>query len=341
MSYGVAVIGTGYMARKHCDALAGRPEVRLIAVCSTQRSHGAATEVAAQHGFARATSDYASTLADPDVDVVFVCSPDSAHAEQVSAALEAGKHVFCEKPLARTEQEFEQIHEKLVHSDRVLQVGMNCRFRRQYARAQELAAAEELGGLRFIRGTYVVNVVGSVRAGEKPWWRDYPSGIFPFLHGGGIHMLDLLRWIGGEVTSVFARATSFELATEWGADTFSASLEFASGATGELLVSASAHRPNDISLELWFSEGSLLGTTIFRRADEDQALESCELDHEQTALDLHLQFDDLASAIQLDRRPLNSFDEAWANWRVTDAIERSIASGRQIPVSNQTMRGGN
>lgn len=334
MKYGIAVIGTGYMARKHCEALAVHPNARLVSICSSDRSRAIADEFKAQYGFETATDDYSVVLNDPNTDIVFICSPDNAHAEQVCAGLQAGKHVFCEKPLARTEDEFRMIAAALEKSDRVLQVGMNCRFRDQYALAGKMVDSGDLGALRFIRGTYVVNVVASVHKQEKSWWSDFPSGVFPFLHGGGIHCLDLLRWIGGEVDSVFARATGSELARELSADTFSISLRFASGAIGELLVAASAFRPNDFSLEMWLSEGSILGTRVFRRKGDAVATEPEEIKVEQKIIDIGLQFSDLVRAIETKTQPLNSFAEAEKNFKVLRAIEESIQSGNAIKTTS-------
>jgi predicted dehydrogenase len=163
---------------------------------------------------------------------------------------------------------------------------------------------------------------------------DYPPNIFPFLHGGGIHALDLLRWIGGEVDSVFARAGGFELAAELGSDTFSVSMGFVSGAMGELLVSGSAPRPNDLSLELWFSRASILGTTIFRRNADEDSLAVDEILVEQEVSDLALQFRDMVDAIENRREPRNSFSEAYGNFMVVDAIHRSIASSQAVRIGS-------
>jgi myo-inositol 2-dehydrogenase/D-chiro-inositol 1-dehydrogenase len=334
MTYGVAVVGTGYMARKHCDALLGQPGVSLTTICSTERSRSVGEELRTLYGFDRSTPDYSTVLTDANTDIVLICTPDNSHAEQVCRALHAGKHVLCEKPLARDAADFERLRKELERSGTILQVGMNCRFRDQYSKARELADSGELGTPRFLRGTYVVNVIGPVRGREKPWWLDYAPNIFPLLHGGGIHALDLLRWIGGEVDSVFARADGFELGAELGSDTFSVSMRFVSGAMGELLVSGSAPRPNDFSLELWFSRASILGTTVFRRDGDQESLAVEEILVEQEVSDLSLQFRDMVQAIENRREPRNSFSEAYSNFMVVDAVHRSIASGQAVRVGS-------
>lgn len=334
IKYNVAVVGTGYMARKHCDALTSHQDARLMTICSTERSRSIGEDLKSRYGFNASTTDFSTILSDSKIDIVFVCSPDNSHADQVSSALGAGKHVFCEKPLARADADFQMIRKQLESSGKVLQVGMNCRFREQYAIPKQLVSSGELGSLRFLRGTYIVNTVASMHSGEKAWWLDYPAGVFPFLHGGGIHCLDLLRWIGGPVESVFARSTGFELGAELAADTFSISMRFAGGAIGELLVSASAFRPNDFSLELWLSGGSMLGTKVFRRQHDSVSGAPEEITVEQKIMDISLQFADMVRAIEARAQPLNSFAEAHENFKVLQAIHQSICSGQTVEVND-------
>src|SRR5206468_12696244 len=206
-SYNVAVIGTGYMARKHSSALMSHDSASLVSICSSARSLERALEFQRLYGFASVTTSYDSVLRDPNIDIVFICTPDNTHTANVCKALESGKHVFCEKPLACAESDFRAIAKHLEASRKTLEVSMNCRFREQYVITKRLITTGEFGGLRFLRGTYIINAVQGVRDREKTWWLDFPEDIFPFLHRGGIHCLDLLRWIGGNVNSVFARAT--------------------------------------------------------------------------------------------------------------------------------------
>jgi predicted dehydrogenase len=332
----IAVIGTGYMARKHCDVLSSHRDASLRVVCSTERSRAVAEKFREQYGFIRSTTDYGTVLSDEDVDLVFICSPDYTHTDYVVPALRAGKHVFCEKPLARAEADFRRILEQLDASGSVLQVGMNCRFREQYSIPKRRVEAGEFGRLRFLRGTYIYNAVSGVRGGEKAWALEYPPDVFPFMHGGGIHCLDLLRWIGGGVKSVYARARGFELAGDLKADTFLISMEFDGGAIGELLVSGSAFRPNDFSLELWLDGGSIVGTSVFRRDGDRVAPAREEIVVRQEVIDLGLQYADFLRAIESGAPPLNSFQEAYENFRVLRAVERSAREGGPVEMSELT-----
>jgi hypothetical protein len=122
------------------------------------------------------------------------------------------------------------------------------------------------------------------------------------------------------------------LAHDLRADTFSISVRFARGIIGELLVAASAFRPNDFSLEMWLSQGSIVGTKIFRRTGDAVAGAAEEIKVEQRIIDLGLQFTDLVNAIESGAEPLNSFSEARRNLLVIQAVEESLRTGALVKV---------
>lgn len=321
------------MALKHAESVGSHPRARLACLWSTERSEAKGREAAERLGFERSTTDYHSMLSDEAVDVILVCSPDRTHPDFVLPALNAGKHVFCEKPLAQLAEDYTAIGEAVDSSGKVLAVGMNSRYRARYTAMKDAVAGGDLGDVRFVRGTYVMNIVEAIQARAKPWALDFPDGVLQFVHGGGTHIIDLMRWLGGEIETVFARGAGFELTEEWGIDTFSASFGFESGAIGELLASASAYRPDDFSLECWLERGSVLDDAVFRRGTGTVVGDPEPLNVEQGPLDLYLEFEDLVRAIDEGGRPLNSFDEALRNFRVINAIQTSIRTGEQVELA--------
>lgn len=333
MTYGVAFLGTGYMAGKHAAALREDPRARLVAAAGSSPDSPRAREFVHTHGFERVGTGIDELLADDDVEVVFVCSPDATHADYVDASLSAGKHVLCEKPLALTDDDFARIQRRVADTGKVLQVGMNCRFRSQYVNVKQRADGE-FGALRFLRGTYVINSIEPLKTRQKPWQLEFPDGYLPFLYGGGLHCLDLMRWIGGPISSAFARGRGFELADEWELDTFSASLQFENGAIGEFTASASAFRPPDFGLEAWLERGSIVAGRGYRRAGDGVDPSFEELAVAQPRIDVALQFDDMLEAIETGRAPLNSAAEAHDNFRVLAAIDRSLRQGGPVAVQS-------
>src|SRR4029079_15291112 len=97
------IIGTGFMGRVHCEALrrVGTVEVAAVAGSSAEKARA----LAAAQAIPGAQGDYRAILADPSIDVIHVCTPNASHFAIASAAVEAGKHVMCEKPLAMTSAE--------------------------------------------------------------------------------------------------------------------------------------------------------------------------------------------------------------------------------------------
>src|SRR3984893_17497405 len=102
-----AVFGTGFMGRVHTEGIRrlGNVEVAAIAASSDEKAKKFGDEV----GVTRTTGDYRTLLSDPEIDAVHVCTPNALHFPMVKAALEAGKHVLCEKPLAISVAEGRQL----------------------------------------------------------------------------------------------------------------------------------------------------------------------------------------------------------------------------------------
>jgi predicted dehydrogenase len=323
------------MAQKHARIYADHPAVEPIVICSTERSREQARRFQQQYGFRRCVTCYQSVLHDDEVEAIIIASPDDTHCDYVIRGLKAGKHILCEKPLARSREEFERLEQTKAKSGAVvLQVGMNCRYRAPYLRPRQLG--RELGALRFLRGTYLLNKLAAVREGTKPWWSESGERSYFFLHANGVHILDLMRWFGGEVKSVFARQTCLEL-TDFHADTFSLSLDFQSGVLGEVLLSIAALQPREVEIQSWYEGGTIRAGKLYRRFGDQSAAEPEVLDLHQSVLDLHLQIDDFLEAVRSRREPMNCLFEAKANFRLIEAVERSLATSQVVELERAAL----
>ena len=154
---GVAVIGTGSVARAHIEALRALPSVawpspvepRLQVLCSRQA--GRAAEGAERWSFARWTTDWRNAIEDRDVGLVIVTTPNDLHAGPAVAALAAGKHVLCEKPLARTADEARGMVKAAQRSGRVHATGFNYRSAPALHLARSLIVEGRLGAIYHVR----------------------------------------------------------------------------------------------------------------------------------------------------------------------------------------------
>jgi predicted dehydrogenase len=220
----IGVIGPGIMGEQYVRIYAAHPRAAVVALCG--RTEARVTRLADAYGIPGRYADVADLLADPNVDAVVVATPDDAHAEPVRMALEAGKHVLCEKPFTTSLAEADSLLALSRKSGVKLQVAFNHRWLSSYYQ-----------GFRAIReGSIGAPVAGYARKNDTIYvptemlkWAARTSPI----HFLGAHDIDLMRWFfGSEPTEVHARGARGVLAAR-GIDTWDlvqAHVGFESGA---------------------------------------------------------------------------------------------------------------
>ncbi len=197
---GVALVGAGRWAAVHRTALP-RAGARLVGVATGSDASRARV---AREWDVFATTDMAALLARPEVEAVVIASPNDLHATQACAALEAGKHVLVEKPIAIDVASAERVERAAEQSDRVLAVGLEMRVFTLFERVKALLDEGALGApvhlaLDLFRRPH--------RAGSGGWKHD-PERRGSSVLEEPIHYLDLARWYLGEITSLRAWAVS-------------------------------------------------------------------------------------------------------------------------------------
>lgn len=232
-----ALAGTGGYARRACaPAILEAENASLVGVVSSDRARADAfaTEVGAQLAAARV----ADICASDEVDAVWIASPSAMHFEHGRTALEAGKHVLMEKPLALDSIAARELVELAAQRGIVLATGYQARYVPGHLRMQKLIADGAIGVPLIARSYY-----GNSRQGPPHGWRaQRDTARWGALADIGTHHLDLLRMLLGEVTDASGYAVhrlGFE--TE---DTAVASLRFASGAVGSLTATLAAPTPS-------------------------------------------------------------------------------------------------
>ena len=142
-------------ARINEKVLAGARESELVEVAAVaSRDQARAGEYAREHGIARAYGGYEELLADPELDAVYISLPNSLHVKWSIRALEAGKHVLCEKPLSRRPDDVERAFDVADRTGLLLTEAFMYRHNPQTARLQELVAGGAIGQLRFVRAAF-------------------------------------------------------------------------------------------------------------------------------------------------------------------------------------------
>ena len=235
---GMGLIGSGFMARTYAECLARHvrgAELRSVAI-------GSRASQLARDYVVDFDSDLEAILKRHDIDAVIIATPETIHPQQAIAAARAGKHALVEKPLAPSLAQCDAVIEAFQQSEGRLMQVKHWRFRGVPHRAMELLQNGELGKVLQIHNRTLVPLELS-RAGvkRKPFYLD-PAGGGLFM-GWCSHNFDFVRWLAGsEARCIFASVASHgnhsipELSTQ-------AQIEFASGATAQIWVSAELEGP--------------------------------------------------------------------------------------------------
>ncbi|MCI5040629.1 MAG: Gfo/Idh/MocA family oxidoreductase [Donghicola eburneus] len=268
---GVALIGTGFMGK--CHALAWRTVAatfggvhpRLEVLCDT--TVDTAEQYAKQFGFARATEDWRVAVTDPAVDVVSITTPNGVHRVMAEAALNAGKHVWLEKPMALTLEDAEAMAELAGQCpDQVTILGYNYTRSPAFQAAVQMIKGGDIGTPLSFRGVYDEDYSADP---DLPWhWRmTHEGGGLGALGDLGCHLVSQMVALMGPVTQVTAQ-TQIAVPTRRSADgpktvenedSALALLKFASGAQGSFATSRVARgRKCRLQWEVHGSQGTLV-----------------------------------------------------------------------------------
>ena len=201
----VAIIGAGLQAKRRATPIAEDPRFKIVAV--VDRDEKKAARLAGPLG-APVSTHWQEVVANPDVEIVLVLTYPDTHAEISIAALEAGKHVLCEKPLTRTEDEARAMVDAAKRTGRTLKCGFNHRHHPAIIEAYRTFQSGVIGKPTFGRARYGIGG----RQGIESEWRSDPA----IVSGGqlmeqGIHVVDLYRWFLGPIE----RATGLVATTRW------------------------------------------------------------------------------------------------------------------------------
>jgi myo-inositol 2-dehydrogenase/D-chiro-inositol 1-dehydrogenase len=220
----IGIMGAGFIARVHAGVLACDERVHLTAIYDVVPA--AAEALAGSHN--------CTAVATPlelleRSDAVYITTPNTQHVSLACAAIETGKHVFCEKPLATNVADAERVMEESTQSGGIFQVGHNRRFAPVYARLKQMISETHQPHSAHVK----------MNRGEllKPEWTGDPEITGGFLYETPIHMFDMMRFLFGEVESLHAIGSTHEYRE---VDDFSVLLKFANGMHATLATAADA-----------------------------------------------------------------------------------------------------
>ncbi|MDR1766584.1 MAG: Gfo/Idh/MocA family oxidoreductase [Lachnospiraceae bacterium] len=202
----VALIGCGWIGEgKHVPAVCSQPDLRMAALCDIDPGKAESLKVKFGLEDAKIYTDYKEMLRDPGIDIVQVATPNPLHCEMTVAALEAGKHVLCEKPMATTKADCEKMIAAARKANRKLTVGYQWRYRPEALYVKQACDDGVLGDIYYAKAH-------ATRYRGVPAWGEYLSG----KNGGGVfidgvpHSLDLTLWAMGNYEPKSVKANLYD-----------------------------------------------------------------------------------------------------------------------------------
>ncbi|MBB3997873.1 Gfo/Idh/MocA family protein [Aureimonas pseudogalii] len=345
----VGVLGCGPIAQfAHLEACVKARNADLYAICDA--APDLLARMAATYEPQKAFADYDAMLADPALDAVIVATSDAYHVPMTLKALEAGKHVLCEKPVGVSVEEGEALAATVARSGRTYQVGHMKRFDPALEAARDFVR-DEMGEVLALKAWYcdsthrytntdaVQPLPVTSKLARKPGGNPKADLRQYFMLAHGSHLVDTARFLCGEITAVRAR-----LREAFGAYCWFVETEFASGALGHLDLTVAVRMDWFEGFQLYGENGSVLARTFnpwyFRSSEVEIFHEKTATTHKPLGADGHFfrrQLEGFADTI-LDGAPMRGADAAdgVASIRAMVAIARSVETGERVELASVT-----
>jgi len=332
------LIGYGLFGRCHARCLATTEGVELRAIATTSEANRAAA--AADHADARVLADWRELVAADDIDAVDIVAPNHLHAEMAIAALEAGRHVLLEKPMATTVEDAARIVEAVRRSGRQLSVGHELRLSAQWAPVRRLIEEGAVGAPRYVN-------LSLFRFPYRPGgggWRHDPARVGSWILEEPIHFYDLVMWYLeglGPPVAVNAKGTAVGSGM---LDNFSSWLTFEGGAYATVTQSLGGFG-HHLVLEIAGSKGAIRSWWSAADARSERpkfrlevqragaaASETIEIEESGELVELAAQIREVAASVAAARTlvPAEAGQRAVV---VCLEAERALREGREVPLS--------
>ena len=334
MRWGIIGLGRHIETRIYPALKDAASEAPVTAVCSRDgaKAAAAARDLAGLgHAGVRAYTDYAAMLADPNVDAVYLVTPNDMHRAGVEAAARAGKHVLCEKPLALTAADGEAMIAACRAGGVRLGTGFHLRHHSAHRAARAALVAGEVGEIRLAEAHWPMDAPS--RGG---WWADPARVGANATLGLAVHALDLLLWLTGDTVTHVSAVTNGQRPEAPLEDMSLALLRFAGGGFGHVFGGRRVPRGlNDIVV--YGARARLhgigtIGTLPVGRVEITADTGTRVI--EPVAIDLYRrQFVAFAEAVAAGHDPDASGEDGLAAIRITTAWLQSARKGREVAVA--------
>ncbi|WP_049731119.1 Gfo/Idh/MocA family protein [Rhizobium ecuadorense] len=345
----IGVLGAGQIAQAaHFESCTKAMNADLYAICDV--AEDLRERMAITHGVGKTYNDYDRMLADPDLDAVIIAAADAFHVPASIRALQAGKHVLCEKPVGVTVEECLELKAEVEKSGKVFQVGHMKRFDAGLQAAKSFIR-DEMGEMVALKAWYCDSthrypmtdavqplIVASANA-RKPAANPKADLRRYYMLAHGCHLIDTARYFAGDIVSVTARLSERAGIWCWFVD-----VEFASGTLGHLDLTVQVRMDWHEGFQIYGRNGSILGKTYnpwyYKTSEVDIFREADGATHRVLGADGHFyrrQVEGFARTI-LDGAVMEGadIDDGLASVRAMVAVARSVETGKPVALTDVT-----
>jgi predicted dehydrogenase len=343
----VGVLGAGQIAQAaHFESCTKAANADLYAICDV--ADDLRERMVITHGAQKSYNDYDRMLADPEVDAVIIATADAFHVPASIRALEAGKHVLCEKPVGLTVEESYDLKAAISKSGKIFQVGHMKRFDAGLQAAKQFIDTE-MGDVVALKAWYCDSthrypmtdavqplMVTSANA-RKPSANPKENLRRYYMLAHGCHLIDTARYFAGDIISVQAKLSERGGMWCWFVD-----VEFASGTLGHLDLTVAVRMDWHEGFQIYGQQGSVIGKTYnpwyYKSSDVDIFREADGATHRVLGADGHFYRRQLEgfSRVILDGAKMEgaNIDDGIASVRAMVAIGRSVESGKRVALAD-------
>jgi len=327
----IAVVGAGHVAQvAHIPAYARNDEVELVAVVDEDPVK--ARRIQKQFGFHEAYEDVAELLKLAEIDAIDICTPNYLHAPMAIAALRSGRDVLCEKPLARSRGEAQQMVDTAEQEGRILMVGMNNRFREDVATLQKFIKGGELGDVNFVKAGWLRR---ATEWRERAWFTQKGKAGGGALLDLGTPLMDLAVWVAGLRRPTGVTCSIFGKKGRTGVeDSAVAMVRFAGGAALTLEVNWNLREPRDQSfMQIYGSSGAAFLNPLRIHKQIHGVLVNVTPAMEQRNFykdSYNAEIDHFVDCVRRRKKPMAAGRDALEVLRIVDAMYESAASGKEV-----------
>ncbi len=343
----IGVLGAGQIAQAaHFESCTKARNTDLAAICDV--ADDLRERMAIIHGANRTYADYDRMLADPEIDAVIIATADAFHVPASIRALEARKHVLCEKPVGITVEEAETLKQVVAKSGKIFQVGHMKRFDAGLQAAKTFIDTE-MGELIALKAWYcdsthryamtdaVQPLVVTSSNARKPAGNPKADLRRYYMLAHGCHLIDTARYFGGDIISVTARLSDRGGLLCWFVD-----VEFANGTLGHLDLTIAVRMDWHEGFQIYGQNGSIIGKTynpwFYKSSDVDIFREADGATHRVLGPDGHFyrrQVEGFADVILKGAKMQGAdIDDGIASVRAMVAIARSVESGKRVALAD-------